>query len=152
MVRARARGTFGSSPALPRTGPTFPHLGPVDIRTVARGSDALQDYFKQTDVTSRFCEPETNCGLEPPFDEFVEHADDAVEFTRVEVFEQHAPEQIEVAIGPDREVRAVRLMVALQQEAIELLVVLRRIGHEIDLVPQRALVKVEVDRCRVAPF
>ena len=61
------------------------------------------------------------------------------------------PSEIHVAVGTDREVRAVRRMVALQQEAVQLFVVRGRVGHEVHLVAQRALVQIEVDRRRVAP-
>ena len=47
--------------------------------------------------------------------------------------------------------RAVRRVVALQQEAVQLFVVRGRVGHEVHLVAQRALVQVEIDRRRVAP-
>ena len=59
-------------------------------------------------------------GLEPPLDELVEHADDAVELVDVEVLEQHATDEIHVAVGTDREVRAVRRVVAREQEPVEL--------------------------------
>ena len=88
--------------------------------------------------------------LEPPLDELVEHPDDAVELLDVEMLEQHATDEIAVAVGADREVRAVRRVVARQHEAVELLVVRGRVGQEVHLVTQRALVQIEVDRRGVA--
>ena len=60
------------------------------------------------------------------------------------------PTQIHVAVGSDREVRAVHRVIARQQEPVQLLVMRRRIRHEIHLVAQRALMQIEIDRRRVA--
>ena len=87
--------------------------------------------------------------MEPALDGFVEHADDAVELGDVEVLEQRAADEVAVAVGADREVRAVHRVAALQQEPVQLLVVRGRVGQEVELVAQRALVEVEVDRRRV---
>ena len=66
-----------------------------------------------------------------------------------EVLERDAPHEVDVAVGPDREARAVHRVVATQQELIELEVVRRRKRQEVHLVAQRALVEIEVDRGRV---
>ena len=60
------------------------------------------------------------------------------------------PDEVEVAVGTDREAGAVHRVVALEQEPVQLEMVPRRIGQEVHLVAERALVQVEVDRRRVA--
>ena len=110
-------------PALPRTELPLPHLGPGSLRvfddktTVARPVDALQDHLQTfSDDLRRSSGQAPECDadrdLEPSLDELVEHADDAVELVDVEVLEQHAADEIAVAVGTDREVRAVRRVVA----------------------------------------
>src|SRR6185369_4816480 len=89
-------------------------------------------------------------GLEPPLDELVEGADDAVELLGIEVLEQHAADEIQVAVRTNREVRGVLIVIALQAKAIQLFVVRGRVGQEVHLVTQRALMQIEVDRGGVA--
>ncbi len=94
--------------ALPRTEPTLPHLGPVDEMhrsTPGRRTTRQLQTFSDCSV-SGVADPDR--GLEPPFDELVQHADDAVELVDVEMLEQHPADEIHVAVGSDREVRAVR--------------------------------------------
>ena len=67
-----------------------------------------------------------------------------------EVLERDATDEVDVAVGAEREAGAVHRVVAPQQELVELEVVLRRQREEVHLVAQRALVQVEVDRGRVA--
>src|SRR5258706_7882611 len=90
--------------------------------------------------------PDPDRRLEPMFDELVEHSDDAIELVDVEMLEQHTTDEIDVAVGTDREVRAVGLMVAREEEPVELELIRRRVGEEVHLVTQRALVEIEVDR------
>src|SRR4051794_4751186 len=80
--------------------------GPSTKRTVARSISALQDNFTHFLTVSALGEADPDRGLKPPFDELVEHADDAVELVDVEVFEEHATDEIHVAVRSDREVRA----------------------------------------------
>ena len=75
----------------------------------------------------------------------------------VEVLERDAPDEVDVAVGAEREARAVHRVVPAQEELVELhdtrrLRAFARFGHrqEVHLVAQRALVQVEVDRGRVA--
>src|SRR5206468_3891551 len=82
--------------------------GPSTKRTVARGLDALQDYLKHFQTISALGEADPDRGLEPPLDELVQHPDDAVELRDIEVLEQHPTDEVHVAVGSDREVRAVR--------------------------------------------
>src|SRR5207237_456720 len=122
---------------------------------VARALGALQDILRcifSNLASSRFPEAEADRGLEPTLDELVEHADDAVERADIEVLEQDATDEINVAVGTDREVRAVGRVVPLQEKPVQLLVMRRRIRHEIHLVTQRALMQIEVDRRRVPPL
>src|SRR5262245_2119348 len=112
-------------PALPRTESILPHLGPVDERTVARSFSALQHILRLFSTISAFSVPDADGGLEPPLDELVDAADDAVELGHVEVLEQHATDEIQVTVGSGREVRGVRMVVAFEQEAVQLELVRR---------------------------
>ena len=85
-----------NDPALPRTGPPFPHLGPGSLRrlataraTVALPLRALQDLLRHLYQVLR--DPPRRSGaskadpdrdLEPALDELVEHPDDAIELRR----------------------------------------------------------------------
>src|SRR5439155_22936142 len=103
--------------------------GPSTKRTVARAVYALQDNLQHFQTISALGEADPDRGLEPPFHEVVEPPDDAVELGGIEVLEQHATDEVDVAVGAEREVRAVGLMVARQQEPVQLELVGRRIGH-----------------------
>src|ERR1700704_3517437 len=96
-------------------------------------------------VTSRLAaaEREPDDGLEPLLHQLVEHADDAVELVDIEVLEQRAGREVDVTVGTDREAGSVERVVPLQQEPVEVLVVPGRVGHEIELRSQRALMEVE---------
>ena len=81
--------------------------GPSTKRTVARRFDALQDYLKHFQRISALGKADPDRGLEPPFDELVQHPDDAVELGDIEVLELHPADEIDVAVRADREVSAV---------------------------------------------
>src|SRR4029450_7132046 len=139
--------------ALPRTRPTVPHLGPGrSHRTLSRRlaqdvqiSDRLRLRGKPAP------ERDGHDGLEPRLDGLVDHADDAVQLGDAQVLEGHPTDEIEVAVRPDREARAVHRVIAAQQVPVELEMVRRWVGKEVHLVAQRPLVQVEVDRRGVAP-
>src|SRR6202035_923485 len=64
-------------------------------------------------------EREAHRGLEPRFDDLVDDADDAVELDGVEMLERDPAGEVQVAVGPDGEPRAVEAVVALEQEPVE---------------------------------
>src|SRR5439155_25867003 len=59
--------------------------------------------------------------------------------------------EVHVAIGAEREARAVHRVVVREQVPVELEVVRGRVGQEVHLVVEAALAQVEVDGGRVAP-
>src|SRR5829696_164900 len=146
-------------PVLPRTGrsscssdpvPTDP-VGPdaltdADATRASRGDSGVRGSARGRALPVG----ELHDRLEPAFGELVEHADDAVELFDGEVLEGDAAHEVHVAVGAEREPRAVHRVVALQQEFVELAMVLGRQREEVHLVAQRALVQVEVDRGGVA--
>src|SRR5207248_3872535 len=140
-----ARGTFGPAPHFPERSLPSRTSGST-TGTVARRFETIQGRVEHSDAISRATEPDADRRLEPALDVLVQRADDAIELGNIEVFEQHATDEIDVAVGADRKVRGVRRVIVLQQISIQLFAMRRRIRHEVQLVAQRSLVQVEVDR------
>src|SRR5687768_11510655 len=147
--RGRARGTIGTSPHFPERRGTACTSGlatPPPVGCGAAHPNPRRLYWQRifpcparAEAQGDLAETESDGGLEPRFDGLVANADEAVELLLVEVLVEDSAGQIDVTVGPDREARVVRLVVvAAQQPAVKLEVVLRRVGHEVDLEAERA--------------